>query len=396
MKIYTLLVAVCFINLLHGQTTVTFNADKDNTLYSNDNSSSNGAGDNFFAGETNSGALRRALIHFDLSSIPANSTITAVTLKLYNNKQAANAAGVILHKVTADWGEGTSNAGGQEGSGTSATTGDATWTSRFYPSTAWTTAGGDYVSTPSVTVANITVGVNAISGGSMVADVQSMVNNAANNFGWIVRGSAEGTSQTSLRFGSHTHPTASQRPSITITYQAVMPVVLKTFTGTIQNNYAVLVWETASELRNHRFNIEHSTTGTEFTAIGRVNGSGTSATGARYSFTHTNVAAGTHYYRLAQYDIDGRVTYSQVVTLTAGTKASLQVYPNPAKEYININSASSIEGCKYAIVNATGKQVSTGNIAARRIDISQLAPGKYWITVTSTNERTFTGQFLKQ
>jgi hypothetical protein len=69
-KFYFLFISIILIGgaKVHSQTTVNILADKDNTIYSENNARSNGSGDYIFAGVTNAGNLRRALLHFDLSS----------------------------------------------------------------------------------------------------------------------------------------------------------------------------------------------------------------------------------------------------------------------------------------------------------------------------------------
>src|SRR5215831_15897869 len=62
---------------------VTLSPLKDNTIFSESNSTSNGAGTGIFAGKTSTGAIRRALLAFNVAgAIPAGSTITSVQLVL--------------------------------------------------------------------------------------------------------------------------------------------------------------------------------------------------------------------------------------------------------------------------------------------------------------------------
>ncbi len=113
---------------------VAITPSKDNTLYESASGSlSNGAGQHFFAGRTDvlAGALiRRALLTFDIAgNIPAGSTIINVTLMLNMSRTnlAAGPRTVSLHRVLADWGEGTSDPLGGGGGGAAATLGDTTW-----------------------------------------------------------------------------------------------------------------------------------------------------------------------------------------------------------------------------------------------------------------------------
>jgi hypothetical protein len=72
--------------------------------------------------------LRRGVLAFDIAgSIPPGSTITAVTLSLNMSMTIDPTPRTVeLHKLLADWGEGTSHAPGGEGDGAPATTNDTT------------------------------------------------------------------------------------------------------------------------------------------------------------------------------------------------------------------------------------------------------------------------------
>lgn len=202
---------------------IILSAQKDNTLYESATGSlSNGAGEHFFAGRTNQGAgidKRRGLIKFDIAaSVPAGSTINSVTLTLRMSRTQAGNTPVSLRRVLADWGEGTSQAGGQEGAGGPATAGDATWIHTFYNTSFWGTPGGVYQGgAPSAT---ITVGGSGFynwSTTAMTTEVQSWLNNPASNFGWIVIGD-ESALQTSKRFDSRQNGIESRRPKLTVNY----------------------------------------------------------------------------------------------------------------------------------------------------------------------------------
>jgi len=198
---------------------ISINPSKDNTLYQYNPSAgdlSNGAGFHFFAGENAVGEIRRGVLAFDIAgNIPPGSTITGVSLSLNMSMTNSGTARTIeLHKLLADWGEGTSHAGGGEGGGAPATPGDATWRHRFYDTIFWTTQGGDFSATVSASQSVGPIGMYMWSSTQMVTDVQSWLDNPASNFGWLVLGD-ESTSTTAKRFD--TRESASP-PALTIVY----------------------------------------------------------------------------------------------------------------------------------------------------------------------------------
>ena len=219
-----LFVAFCVLTgrSTFAQTTITLGASMDNTLYEDTTGSlSNGKGQYLFTGRTNqlAGSIRRGLLAFDIAgAIPAGSTITNVVLTLVVSKTSNGAAPVSLSHVNASWGEGASVAVANEGNGTAAATGDATWLHRFFNTTFWSNRGGDFSTTPSATQ---TVGfIGSYTWGStvqMVSDVQGWLNNPATNFGWVLLGD-ETTAPTSKQIGSRDNTTPALRPALTVTF----------------------------------------------------------------------------------------------------------------------------------------------------------------------------------
>ena len=201
---------------------IVINPSKDNTLYEYDpaeGDQSNGAGFHFFAGENGMGELRRGVLAFDVAgTIPAGSTITAVSLTLNMSMTPAGAETVELHKLLADWGEGTSHAPMGEGDGAPATPNDATWRHRFFDTIFWTNEGGDFSATVSASQSVGDIGQYTWSSTQMVADVQAWLDHPATNFGWLVLGN-ETTIATAKRFD--TRESASP-PMLAIQYRVVV------------------------------------------------------------------------------------------------------------------------------------------------------------------------------
>jgi hypothetical protein len=224
-RLLTLVVATALGSLgasLANAGTVNIMPSKDNTLYEYDPAEgdhSNGAGFHLFAGENGQGEVRRGVLAFDIAgTIPPGSTITAVSLSMNMSMTPAGALTVELHKLLADWGEGTSHAPMGEGDGAPATPNDATWRHRFFDSVFWTTQGGDFSATVSASQSVGGTGHYTWSSAQMVADVQSWLDNPASNFGWLVLGD-ETAIATAKRFD--TRESASP-PMLTIEFRVAL------------------------------------------------------------------------------------------------------------------------------------------------------------------------------
>ncbi|HET9328035.1 MAG TPA: multicopper oxidase domain-containing protein [Candidatus Eisenbacteria bacterium] len=196
---------------------VDLNPVMDNMMVQENVGNSNGAGSWLIAGNNNQGASgqpRRALIRFDLSGIPSTAVITAVTLTMTNDRGKAGTQAIALHRVTAEWGEGTSNSNSDPGKGAPATLNDATWAHRLYPSPTWTTPGGDFVAVASATTPVGNSAAYSWTSSQLVADVQQWVTTPSSNFGWILIGN-ETVKATARRFHGRSGTTP---PVLRVTY----------------------------------------------------------------------------------------------------------------------------------------------------------------------------------
>lgn len=203
---------------LHAAT-VNLQAAADNTLYQDaTGAASNGGGQHFFAGNTAFHGLRRACIRFDVSSIPAGSTINSVNLILFLDRAISGETPVNVHRLLAAWGEGASIAGGNEGGGDISQPGDATWIHTFYDMQLWTNQGGDFEPAVSATqMVSFVPTPITWSGPGLLADVQAWYDGSVPNHGWIIIGD-EAADSTAKRFSSRENIDPMARPVLSIDF----------------------------------------------------------------------------------------------------------------------------------------------------------------------------------
>lgn len=198
---------------------VTIYPSKDTTIYSESGELANGAGNWTFTGTTNGGNFRRTLLLFsEVPSFPTGSQILAVELRIVVSRSRHGSfpeAMFYLHRLFNDWGEGASNAGGQEGRGTFAQTGDATWQDQYFGEIPWSSPGGDFEVEPSSAVTIETASSKPYvfpSTPRMISDFTTWLEDPAQNFGWLIKGT-ETIPGTAKQIIAADNSTSSQLPA---------------------------------------------------------------------------------------------------------------------------------------------------------------------------------------
>jgi hypothetical protein len=242
MKVALLASLAFFCSLSLRADVVVCPAAHDTSLDESDPDNSDGGGPAFFVGTDGDSAPHRALISFNLSGIPAGSTITNVQLILTLSNVAGGMGGgnlvptsatIGLYSLTRSWGEGTSESDATgiagTGHGEPASLGDATWNAAMYqePNGSWAKPGGDFNSTASGSFVLNGNTVNTVftwpSTAQLVADVQGWLNNPSTNNGWELINADETDPRTLYGFYSREWSTfpggqASQEPKLQVTF----------------------------------------------------------------------------------------------------------------------------------------------------------------------------------
>jgi hypothetical protein len=187
-----------------------------------------------------------------------------------------------------------------------------------------------------------------------------------------------------------------------LTCFAVVPVTIEYFKGYKQSAKHLLTWKVECNNSPATFIIERSKDINSFISIGSLS-TGVSSCRSPFNFTDDMPLEGTNYYRLKIIDGDGKIRYSDVVTLT-NKKTGFEIIslsPNPVRssavlsifyagnDLAQINVRDILGNTLYST-----RAVIQGN-ASIPLDLQFLAPGIYTLTLM-TKAESKTVKFVKQ
>ncbi|HEY8783928.1 MAG TPA: T9SS type A sorting domain-containing protein [Mucilaginibacter sp.] len=225
---------------------------------------------------------------------------------------------------------------------------------------------------------------------------------------------------------SDTNSYGKNRFQVVIRQDQALNMHLLDFAAAKAPGGAQLVWKTENEENYTNFTVERSSDGgVTFDILGGI---GSSALGT-YSFLDKNPPLAADQYRLKIEDLNGAISYSNVVTLIYGSPAytlagNINVYPNPASSVINLDinknnaggqfsnlsalqnlattpglvSAQTIAGTPSSynikIISATGSVISNATSSQRtwQNNVSDLMPGTYVIEVVNNSDNSLVGK----
>jgi hypothetical protein len=180
---------------------------------------------------------------------------------------------------------------------------------------------------------------------------------------------------------------------VVITSSSPLPVELTRFTAEAQDKGVALHWITASEKNSDYFEVQRSTNGELFSAIGKIKGEGTTSSVSTYLFTDRAPVAGVAYYRLRQVDFDGTESYSPINSVQWNSKAA-SFYPNPSKAAITLTGVSG--PVHYHVYSLQGQQLAVGEAeGGSTVDLSKVPAGVYMLELLNGGKRNVQ-RFVRQ
>lgn len=143
----------------------------------------------------------------------------------------------------------------------------------------------------------------------------------------------------------------------------LLPVELSKYKASLQNNSVKIGWETTSESNSSHFEVLSSSNGTNFSTIGEVK---TKGFASKYSIIDPRPVNGQNYYKLLQYDNDGKIKDYGVtsVNFSLANRLRLVVFPNPVLNdfHVKINDYSG-KTFDLTLTDFTGRTILTKKVA---------------------------------
>jgi uncharacterized repeat protein (TIGR01451 family) len=185
-----------------------------------------------------------------------------------------------------------------------------------------------------------------------------------------------------------------------------LPVTLTSFTASMVSPSQVKVsWSTSMEINSSKFEVERSTDGVAFNIVATKAGGGNSNLQTDYSIIDdvTAINNAVVYYRLKQFDIDGKASISKIVSVRLKkTAGDFTVSPNPFRNTANISiDWDKNEMTVVKVFSVTGTAVVAKSIAMKKgtnyfvlDELSKLPSGNFIVEFT-TASGTLTRQIIK-
>lgn len=157
---------------------------------------------------------------------------------------------------------------------------------------------------------------------------------------------------------------------------------------------AMIQWQTTnSDAVN--YTVEKSTNGIDFTELNNVVSKGSSQT---YNSKDAAPVNGINFYRIKQTNAAGDVSYSSIAKVLFEAADPVMLYPNPAKDFVNIRFNAAGKTILINVFNSAGRSVKMFSTAAAeniQLNVNSFASGTYLLHIID-GEKTFTAKLVKQ
>lgn len=187
------------------------------------------------------------------------------------------------------------------------------------------------------------------------------------------------------------------------TIGAPLPVEWLSFDARKNNNDVILNWKTTNSIRNSHFVVQRSTNTVDFISMATIKANTVQTYQYNDMAAFESSNANVLYYRFKQVDLDGRFSYSKIVSLKNQASSIISVSPNPVIANIQVSYvANTNETITIAIVRNNGTFTYNKKFNATKgdniflINIEEQAAGIYYLTLTNSEGKRYTEKIVKR
>ncbi len=168
----------------------------------------------------------------------------------------------------------------------------------------------------------------------------------------------------------------------------ILPVRLTSFEAEVyDNSYSEILWTTASENNSSHFVLQSSKDGDFWLDIARIESHGTTTESQFYGYTDNTIETGITYYRLSQFDVDGKETkYAPISIRVMDSDLPIIAFPNPVNSGTVLNLQNLKNGTGTALlVNFNGQVIRESEFktenSATTLSTEGIDPGIYLLKI---------------
>ena len=223
--------------------------------------------------------------------------------------------------------------------------------------------------------------LNVHNGSGWNAYITNIIRNSADNFATTT---LSGISLNELTLG-----TAAAGP---------LPMLWLSITAQRRNSVIQINWQTADEDNCANYQVEKSTNGTDWSKLGNAIKAYNTTGPNNYTQNDNNLPTAISFYRVRQNDLDGKYSYSKMVSVKNDQSNGIWLYPVPANNVLTVVAGGTLLLNSVNIYNAAGSLVAFAqpHTASHTINVQQLAAGTYTAVIILSDGSATTRSFIKR
>ena len=179
----------------------------------------------------------------------------------------------------------------------------------------------------------------------------------------------------------------------------VLPVTIVSFDYSKSASLTTVFWKATNEKDLKNYIVESSSNGgSTWQTAGVILPKGNNALENNYEFALSNIAKGSILVRLKVTDMDTKVSYSKLLSISSTASQDMYVYPTISNTTIRVTYSTVQNNSRLLVISAAGNVVQTLTVSGMQatVDVSGLQRGTYILKSQAENEGVVTKRIIVQ